>query len=77
MNAQPTRASIAKTKFLSMLNIEVILWSDLRLETTRQNIFVKWCFDTGNSEDLLRFKELDAETETRKTWSLPDISNQE
>lgn len=66
-----------KSKFLSMLNTEVMLWSDLRLETTRRNIFIKWCFDTGDYEDLIRFKELDAEAETRKTWSLDQINDSE
>jgi len=77
MNAQQPRASIAKTKFLSMLNTEVMLWSDLRLETTRQNIFIKWCFDTGDHEDLVRFKELDVEVETRKSWNLDQIIDSE
>lgn len=64
-------------KFLSMLNNEIMLWSDARLETTRQDIFIQWCFDTGDQEDLLRFKELDAETETRKTWRLIQVTDPE
>jgi len=77
MDAQTTRASIAKNKFLSMLDKEVMLWSDLRLENARQSIFIKWCFDTGDHVDLMRFKELDAEVEIRKTWSLVQISDPE
>ncbi len=71
MNAQLTRASIEKLNFLSMLNNEIMLWSDVRLETVRQHTFIKWCFDTGDELDLKKFKELDAEVELRKTWSLP------
>lgn len=77
MDAQTKRASIAKLNFLSMLNNEIMLWSDARLETARQDIFIQWCFDTGDQEDLLRFKELDAETETRKTWRLIQVTDPE
>lgn len=77
MDAQLTRASIAKLNFLSMLNNEIMLWSDTRLEDARQSIFITWCFDTGAPEDLKKFKELDAEAELRKTWKLPQVDTQE
>ncbi len=71
MNTQLTRADIGKLNFLSMLDKEVMLWSDDRLEAARQDTFITWCFDTGDPFDLKKFKDLEAEAELRKTWTLP------
>lgn len=71
MDVKEKRESMGQLVFLSMLNNEVMLWSDHRLEDERQNIFDIWCFDTGADKDLQKFKELDREVETRKTWTLP------
>lgn len=71
MNAQLPRADVGKLNFLSMLNKEVMLWSDHRLESARQDSFITWCFDTGDPSDLKKFKELEEESKIRKTWTLP------
>lgn len=77
MNTQPTRVDVCKLNFLAMLNKEVMLWSDHRLEVARQDSFITWCFDTGDPEDLKKFKELEQESEIRKTWTIPQLEDLE
>ena len=55
-----------KQRFLSMLEDNLMLWSDDYLEEQRQEYYLRWCFDTGKPEDLARFEELDREMEKRK-----------
>ncbi len=76
MDVKEKRESMGQLVFLSMLDNEVMLWSDTRLEFERQSIFDIWCFDTGADSDLKKFHELDREVETRKTWTLPTYEDQ-
>ena len=55
-----------RSRFISFLEENIMLWSDERLEHERSQIFVRWCFDTGDPADLAKFEKLDAELEQRK-----------
>ena len=49
-----------------MIEENISLWSDEYLDRRRRECFVRWCFDTGDPEDLARFEELEQEHNRRK-----------
>ena len=49
-----------------MLEENVSLWSDDRIELERGDAYLRWCFETGDPQDLKRFEELDQELSRRR-----------
>lgn len=64
--AMNKKVQLNKHRFLSMLEDNVMLWSDDYLEERRKDFFMHWCFETGSSEDLAKFEELNQELEKRR-----------
>lgn len=55
-----------KHRFLSMLEDNIMLWSDEYVSERRKDYFIRWCFETGSPEDLAEFEKLDEELEKRQ-----------
>ncbi len=64
MNAKP--AEHIRLRLCTILDENIMLWSDDYLEEQRQESFVRWCFDTGDPKDLEQFHRLEAELEMRR-----------
>ena len=67
MNTSQRLISEGQRRFMTMMEQTVMLWSDDKIERERSEAFVRWCFDTGNALDLIKFNTLDREKIIRET----------
>jgi len=61
MNRKTRKKDEGPKAFLAMLDSTPMLWSDDRVDTVKQEAFIRWCFDTGNLIDFELFTLLERE----------------